>query len=512
MAFNFVFISDKNKFLDRSVPGAKPMTLEQFKNHLKLIDDKYQNDEKALNEMVASTMTIGAVSSDDLKAEREARKQKKPSVSFAAIWEDMRALVPLYKRTNRNGQSQIFFVAENNEVSKIDYTDNDTLVDALMHRKETFRQLREYYNTSPMLEELRDKLGLKPFLIRMLTEHMMVDERHLFDEDPLQISWEAEDYAYKKMDIGLLEPGETPTWDEFTARLDYPGVFMAWVWSIFEPTNNIRQVLWLRGAGNDGKSSVQKAIEQVIGRDYCYSMKPGDEVQQWFQKNVFGKVLVNYADCRNQFLIQNDNIKQLTGGDTTSIEGKGENSFTGKIYSKLLVTSNFHPKINPENQAQMTRLIKIEVSPQAEVKKDAGFELRLQAEIYAFLYKCRDAFEALISKGYEKLLLPDELVERMKIDCASYTYLNVQDFVQDHIVFGPNELCNPADLNRISKEYFLNEKNVSMEQCKHHTSELEAKLHAMGCIMLRHGEDDAQITMWQGFRLNADENKLKIVK
>jgi phage/plasmid-associated DNA primase len=336
----------------------------------------------------------------------------------------------------------------------------------------------------------------------MLTEHMMVDERHLFDHDPLQISWEHEDYAYKKMDSGLLEPGNTPTWNEFTARLDYPSVFMAWVWSIFEPTNNLRQMLWLRGAGNDGKSSVQKAIEQTIGRNYCYSMKPGDELQQWFQKNVFGKVLVNYADCRNQFLVTNDNIKQLTGGDTTSIEGKGENSFTGKIYSKLLVTSNFHPKINPENQAQMTRLIKLEVASQEDTKKDSKFEVRLQAEFYAFLYKCRDAFEALIAPGYDKLLLPEKLVERMKIDCASYTYLNVQDFVQDHIEFGMEFFCNPADLNRVSKDYFLNDKNISMEQYKHHASELEAKLQMHNCIMLRHSEygDDAQ-TMWQGFRL-----------
>jgi hypothetical protein len=118
----------------------------------------------------------------------------------------------------------------------------------------------------------------------------------------------------------------------------------------------------------------------------------------------------------------------------------------------------------------------------------------------------------LISRGYEKLLLPDSLVERMKIDCASYTYLNVQDFVQDYIEFGTEELCNPADLNRISKDYFLNDKNISMEQYKHHASELEAKLHAMGCIMLRHGEDDAQVTMWQGFKLKVEPNKLKVVK
>lgn len=508
----FAYVTDKTKFVDRSARKGL-MTLEMFKKHLQLIDDRFQDNDEQLDQFIRDVMQQSRITSIELKLEKMMDKQAdKSGPSFLQIWEDMRHLVPLFKRTNRNGQAQIFFVDQNNEVSKIDYTDNETLIDALMHRKETFRALREYFTNSPLLEQVRSKLSLKPFLIKMLVEHMMVDERHLFDADPLQISWDHESYAYKKMDQSFLQPGPTPTWDEFTSRLDYPAVFMAWVWSIFEPTNNLRQVLWLRGAGNDGKSSVQKAIEQVIGREYCYSMKPGDELQQWFQKNVFGKVLVNYADCRNQFLISNDNIKQLTGGDTTSIEGKGENSFTGKIYSKLLVTSNFHPKINPENQAQMSRLIKLEIAAQDESKKDSGFEIRLQLEMYAFLHKCKQAFEVLISTGNERLELPAELTERIKIDCASYTYLNVQDFVQDNVEFGANFFCNPADLNRVSKDYFLNDKNISMDQYKHHASELESKLQSQGCMMLRHSEGggDAQ-TMWQGFRLKT-ETKLKAVK
>ena len=239
-------------------------------------------------------------------------------------------------------------------------------------------------------------------------------------------------------------------------------------------------------------------------------MKPGDESQQCFQKNVFGKVLVNYADCRNVYLIDSNSVKQLTGGDTTSIEGKGENSFTGKIYSKLLVTSNYNPRINPELQAHTSRLIKLEVAPQADSKKDSGFELRLKSEIYAFLHKCQHAFEALISNGHERLELPLELQEVIKTDCASETYLNVQDFVQEYLHFGLEEMCNPADLKRMSKDYFLLEKRLSSEQYKFHAAELEAKLFLNGCSLLRHGDEGAQITMWRGFKLKPTA-KLKAV-
>lgn len=496
MAFPYIYITDKDKYVDTSSARATYFGRKQLEAKLQAYDDKYSNPVICMQAI--ADITAAGITDEQYRGSKE---PKKKGVNYAQVWEELRELVPLYKRTNNNGQSQIFFVNEAREVSKIDYTDSDALVDALMHRKDTFASIRAFYNESEVCEDLRDKISLKTFLVKMLTEFMMVDERHLLDFEPMQISWDPDDYAYKKMDSSLLKPGPTPTWDEFTTRLDYPAVFMAWVWSIFEPTNNLRQVMWLKGAGNDGKSSIQKAIEGVLGRDYCYSMKFGDENQQWFQKNVFGKVLTNYADCRNVYLIDSNSIKQLTGGDTTSIEGKGENSFTGKIYSKLLVTSNYNPRINPELQAHTSRLIKLEVAPQADGRKDAQFEHRLKAEIYPFLCKCRDAFEALISPGNERLELPDELVQKMKIDCASETYLNVQDFVQGHIEFAVEAACNPADLKKVSKEYFLLEKRLTNEQLKFHMAELEAKFFLHGCSLVRLGAEGAQQTMWRGLVL-----------
>lgn len=506
----FIYVKDKSAFVDTRNPRPTLLSTEQFFTALAEFDDKYANS-AARFEVMTDLMSMAVPTFAQVKESLKTAKKAK-GINWTAIWEDLRPLIPLYKRTNNNGQSQIFFVSGDSEVSKIDYTDSDALVDALMHRKSTFAAIREYFNNDPELEQVREKMSLKPFLLKMLLDFLLVDERHLLDVEPMQISWDPQDYAYKKMNQDLLVPGPTPTWDEFVNRLDYPQVFMAWVWGIFEPTNNIRQVLWLKGAGNDGKSSIQKAIEGVIGKEYCYAMKPGDESQQWFQKNVFGKVMVNYADCRNVYLIDNNGIKQLTGGDTTSIEGKGENSFTGKIYSKLLVTSNYQPKINPELQAHMSRLIKIEVAPLDDKRKDSGFERRLQQEIYAFLHKCQQAFAEYISGGYDKLELPEELLEKMRVDCASETYLNVQDFVQDHIEFDPEELANPAELKKIGKDYFLLTKSLSSEQFKYHWSELENKLHLEGCSLLRHGpQDEAQQVMWRGFRIKKQSNRLKVI-
>lgn len=492
----FLYVSDKSQFFDSS--SGKLINLPTLKLKLKAQDPKYA-DNMLLEQAVRDLMDI-PVTSEQLQLHKQAKKAKQ-QVDWAQIYEELFELLPLRLKTSGNGQSQIFYVSPLNEVQRIEYTDATALVHALVHRTEEWATIREFYNTSSLLENVRPQLGIGPFMERMLTQHWMYDERAVFHEQPKQISWQEDEYAYKKMSLSMLQPGPTPTWDEFTSRLDYPEVFKAWVWSIFEPKNNLRQVLWLKGAGNDGKSSVQKALEAVLGQDYCYAMKPGDEGQQWFQRNVFGKVLVNYADCRNVHLINENSIKQLTGGDTTSIEGKGENSFTGKIYSKLLVTSNYSPKINPELQAHTSRLIKLEVAAQADTKKDAGFEHRLQSEIYAFLHSCQDSFISMISSGYERLQLPEPLEQKIKVDCASESYLTLQDFVQDFVEFGPEYTCKPGDLKTKLKDYLVLEKRVGADQIKYYQTELEAKLNMRGCYQSRVGAEGSRSTFWLGFRL-----------
>lgn len=486
MSYPILYVQDKSKFYDTKRGGAL-ISLEMAKSRLISYSPKLA-DPAAMSEAIKHIM--------DFPVEHDDVRQSKEGPSLTQLWAGLMPLIKLRKQLNGAGQEQIFYVADNNEVTKVEYIDEQSLINAMMHRPEDFAAVREFHSAAGC------KMTLLPFLKKMLAEFWQADERMLCAYEPQQISWDTDTLAYKQMDPDLLVGGPTPTWDEFTSRLDYPNVFMAWVWSIFDPDNNIRQVLWLKGAGNDGKSSIQKAIETVIGRNYCYAMKPGDEQQQWFQRNVFSKVLVNYADCRNQFLIDSNSIKQLTGGDTTSIEGKGENSFTGKIYAKLLVTSNFAPRINPDSQAHTSRLIKLEVAPQDDAKKDAGFELRLQDEIYAFLTKCKLYYDELISHGGDRLILPEQLVEQIKVECASETYLNIQDFVESHIKFGAEEVCEPSKLRKASKDYFLLDKQISTAQLKHHEAELVAKLYANGCAQFRINDVDGRLTTtWKGFML-----------
>jgi hypothetical protein len=470
------YLTDKQLFVLTDEPARRPFSRQ---NAIQLYQQL--NKDKTLlqaEDYIDTLMATSTLTSSMLKRQR---KQEQSGPSFEEMWEASRHLFPIYKRLNANGQHQLFFVSEDKQVTKIHDVDSNALVNALMFRTEAFAKIRRFYFENEMFEHIRPKLSLKDFVIKMITQYLDVDERHTFAEEPRQISWDNDTYAYKKMNPALLKPGPTPNWDQFLARLDYPEVFCAWVWSIFEPKNNIRQVLWLRGAGNDGKSSVQKALTAVIGNDYCYSMKNNDENQQWFQHNVFGKVLVNYADCKNPFLIDNPNVKQLSGGDSTSIEGKGVNSFTGTVYSKILVTSNIRPLINPDAEAHTSRLIKIEVKAPEAGTKSADFQAGLEAEIYAFLHKCQTHFEDLVADKHSRLLLPDELVNSMNLECASETYLNVEDFIDEEIEFGLDYTVFVNDLEQTFKRYMLDKKGLDSQRIKWHLDFFKVKINARNC-------------------------------
>ncbi len=471
------------------------------------IDEKYEDKELAYGKL--KEIKEIAFTSDEL---REMCKPKKaPDVNFKNIYEQFRKVLPIYSYIRPNGSRSLYLVNEDRECTPIEYIDIDSLTDALMAHDKVWLAAQDFYEQCAELVEVQNKYPFITFLKLMITTYMLPDLRLKLKCEPKRFSWEPEEFAFKKFDMGTVEAGPLPTWNEFLSRLDYPNVFCAWVWSLFEPSNNVRQVLWLQGGGNDGKSSVQKALERMFGEQHVYAMKVGDEHEKWFSNSVYGKCLVNYADCSNVHLLRTNSIKQLTGGDTTSIEGKGVNAFRGKIYAKLLVTSNHKPIINPESSAETSRLIALSVASLPESAKDAGFEDRLVAEQSAFLHKCQIEFAKIVSKGNNKLELPVALQDKMLAECASELYYVLQDFVERHLEFNPEYYCESRKLGPKLKEFTSQEHWLPADKIKYFISDFHGKMNFQGITLQRINIDGKVTTAYIGFRLKGDEQVLKLV-
>jgi hypothetical protein len=159
------------------------------------------------------------------------KQKREQGPNFAVVWEAMSGLVRLRKQLNNNGQCQVLYVEDNNEVTKVDYAEDQNLVDAIMRRKADFAELREFYANNEVMLEVRAKMGFLPFLKKMLGEFWHADERVVIDVDPLQVSWDTSDLAYKQMNPELLRPGKTPTWVMPCSRWRRPGWACRWCWA-----------------------------------------------------------------------------------------------------------------------------------------------------------------------------------------------------------------------------------------------------------------------------------------
>jgi len=473
------------------------------------IDPKYEN--KALAYAKLEDIKQIPFTAEEL---REMHKPKKAAgVDFKSIYEDFRQILPIYSFIRPNGSRSLYLVNEDRECTPIEYVDLDSLTDALMAHDKVWLAAQSFHESCEALVEHQNKFPFITFLKLMITTYMLPDIRLKLKEEPKRFSWEPDDFAFKKFDMGTVSAGPLPTWNEFLGRLDYPEVFCAWVWSLFEPTNNVRQIMWLTGGGNDGKSSVQKAIERMFGEQHVMSMTAESANDKWAANSAYGKSLITIADCHNPHLLRNNFVKQLTGGDTTSIEGKGVNAFRGKLYAKLFVTSNPKPVINPESAAETSRLITLAVTALPDAKKDAGFEDRLVSEQSAFLHKCQIEFAKIISKGNNKLELPAGLIDKMLAECASEMFYVLQDFVERHIEFGPNFYCESRKLGPKLKEFTSTEHWMPTDKVKYFMSDFSAKMNFQGITLQRLTVDNKTTTAYIGFKIKGDDaGSLKLVQ
>jgi len=189
--------------------------------------------------------------------------------------------------------------------------------------------------------------------------------------------------------IALPTKGNWDAWREFTSRLAAPAAFMAFVWSIFEYRHAGRQLCWLRGDGEDGKTVVaNELLNQIRGAGCVLDDErltgPG---KRFAIASAFDKRLVVVPDTKNRNLAMVGLIHQLTGGDSMNVEGKGLPPFTARPRVRVLTHANPSPRIT-RSRSNTSRLMLIEVQPRAG-GTDPEWPGLIHAQFPAFLEACQ---------------------------------------------------------------------------------------------------------------------------
>lgn len=339
----------------------------------------------------------------------------------------------------------LYYINEQGEYVHWASATPDSFLDCVISNDHFLEFFRSQYDSSEVWAGyLRSKLQLAD-AIKKVYEGFRTDPTKRMKSVPRLLAWDRTSPAYKVLDPQLLQSAPTPAWDSFLSRVDLPEVFMAYIWSIFEESNKGRQCLWMYGHGHDGKSTVINAFLDWFGRQHSFMIAEGDYQNAFFFGKVHGKRVGAFMDCTNPTLLRQGRIKQILGGDTVDINDKFQTPFSAEVYARLFILSNEPPQIVYEDESQRTRLLVVRISKFKDDRGDANFRQRLVDEMPAFLAKCKQIYPRYFTTGFN-MKPPEAMDDFIKTVCATVDSDMLQDFIAQHLKFGPKEEVTKLDL------------------------------------------------------------------
>lgn len=234
---------------------------------------------------------------------------------------------------------------------------------------------------------------------------------------------------------------ETPTWDKTMEKFEVGAEeFKAFVYSIFCAKNTGRQALWIYDPnGKVGKSAVIKAICSLFPSDKDVgSIDSVATLDKFTFSKFWNKRLAVCGDCKNQFIIKSEFMHKLLGGDPVDVDYKMKDSFTAVPQTKVIIASNFKPRINEDSVHEASRVIPVlmslkNLSPEERTKirtsGDNSYSEKLKSEMRAFLGKCRTAYRNLCETETDIKLTPK--VEAFLNSCTDGSSEEAQSVVDE---------------------------------------------------------------------------------
>ena len=432
----------------------------------------------------------------------------KPSNSLKGMrmFELIKDILPFKWMTKRNGQKYIYNVTEENECTIIEEEKSrvDSLIASLQSRHDVFNVIEEkFYNS-----EFCESTDFEDFLKKSLGKFLLIQDFEI--DTPKILSWEKDDYAFKKFDPSVIVKGETPAWDEFLNRMDYPEVFMAWIWCMFDPENMGRQVMWLRGPGTDGKSTACRVIQDYYGAHNCASITKDNLMSnRFFYSSLYGKRFLLASDTQNTKLITSTRLHNIVGGDPVSVEFKNKTAFTEVIYCRVLVTSNYSPEIDFSRKNEVSRTIRLDIKDLDVNYGDKGiWEKKMFDEMPNLLYKCREQAKKICPTGVD-LKLPAGLMEVMEEECSSSESIAIFDYVANYIIFEKDGNVSEDELDTSLRDF------LHVREIKKGIS-LATTMTRLKDLLTRRGAKRKRITVngkrvrgWTGIRVRQENIQLK---
>lgn len=234
--------------------------------------------------------------------------------------------------------------------------------------------------------------------------------------------------AYYNLDSGDLTAA-TPAWDNFLRQMvsdECRHAYRAWIYSLFKGDNYGRQILWLHGVGESGKSvtsNVIYAYVKSLNSQIVTTLESVINMDKFSLSSYTNKRLIMAADTTDRALVRNNLVKNLTGRDVASIRDMGKGKKESMVYGKVLITSNKTPFVNTESPEEVSRMLLISLVAEKCVEAKnwwynnnfGDWANCLKNELPDFIRQCKASYDAFLMPNGHDLKHYDKHLETLEL-------------------------------------------------------------------------------------------------
>lgn len=257
--------------------------------------------------------------------------------------------------------------------------------------------------------------------------------------------------ALKHLDLDKwCEKGDWSLWKEFFnnrgiegAKLD---LLMGLIWAIFDETYKTRQMIYLYDPhGYSGKSVMLDVLGKPFREIDAFGVYSETNTNTFSSENIWDKRFLAIPDNKNPKIVKYGRFHNLTGDDAIEVDTKFRSRFTVKPNAKIFGVGNILPEVDLDAKHETSRIAVFNIKLNEEAHKqiyhkdgttgDATFGARLEKQLKAFLYECREVAQRINPNkcDFNVGILKEELSM-----CAEPELVYFNEFMDNNLDFDVN--------------------------------------------------------------------------
>ena len=325
----------------------------------------------------------------------------------------------------------------------------------------------------------------------------------MFDLETMELKPHHRDYLSTIQLQAKYDPqASCPRWEQFledvfqgdVELIDVTQEFMGY--SLISDTSHEKALL-LIGEGSNGKSTLLRIWEQLVGKENISSVTLGNLQNEFHRVTLQGKLLNITAELNPSTVEQSDYVKRIITGDLIDGSHKGCPVFTFRPFARLVFAMNRMPRVKDTSHGFYRRLLMVPFNRRFEgMEADRGLGNKLTQEIDGIFRWALVGLDRLKRTGS----FTDSIASRETL--AAYKRANnpLMAFVQDSCELSPEaeiskdnlydgyrKYCTEKGFSPASSETFFRELYAAFPACKSaRLGQREAREHCVrGIKMVR---------------------------